>query len=79
MHDQTEKQWLDERRFGGVGTCVCLLKEGGHKRLIPKVTYQECLKVAASEWLAFKWVPETVASYEELQESACNLGTLEGK
>jgi hypothetical protein len=70
VHDQTEKQWL-EGRFSEVGTCICL-KKSGEKRVIPKVTYQECLKVS-EEWTAFKWVPEDVATYEELK-AGCSLG-----
>lgn len=68
MDDQTEKAWLEGHSSTGTGV---LLIKSGDKTYVPNLTYAECVERCA-DVLAFKWVPDDIATFEELRATSCS-------
>jgi hypothetical protein len=71
MRDQTSPEWRIGRPENERGTGVFLVVdvEGQKKKTVDRgLTYDEC---KARNVLAFKWIPESVATYDEIVRAEC--------
>ena len=71
--DQTPEEYRQYQDQGYLGTGVFLqLPEGGGTRVTfrPKLTYSQC-RIFGLDFQAFKWIPEPIASYAEVQSDLC--------
>ena len=72
--DQTPKEYLHYgATIGALGTGVFLQTPAGGGTLVTfrsKITYQQC-RTYGTDHRAFKWIPEAVASYAEVQSDVC--------
>jgi len=64
MDDQTEQEWLEGHSEFGTG----LFLRDGSKTHTPNITHAQCVELGADA-IAFKWVPDDIATLEELQAS----------
>jgi len=75
IDDQTEEAWKADGFAGVLGTGIYLTSGANgwvKKHMVPGQTYTECI-IMGSTLVAFKWVPSTVKSYEELAQG-CQVG-----
>jgi hypothetical protein len=70
--DQTDPVWIRGNTEQTKGTGVKLVSNGTALsiELTPEITYEECA-AAARVVIAWKWVPENVASFAQVSSSKC--------
>lgn len=78
--DQTEDEWLLSTKPEDPGTGIFLVSDVANpqpgsvkKVLVPNITYDDCVRRGQGV-SAFKWVPHTVFSSEELSSGSCSYG-----
>ncbi|SAK82390.1 hypothetical protein AWB78_04018 [Caballeronia calidae] len=80
MHNQTDPVHLANMQQGDLGTGIFLIPwcdaddyEFGAVRKVfkEKITYAECV-LRGQNAVAFKWIPQTVASAAELRQHDCH-------
>lgn len=48
------------------------------KTLRQKINYLNCVRVGSADWMiAFKWVPQSIADYDQVQATASDCGNVE--
>lgn len=71
MRDQTKPEWRSQGLEGKSGTGVFLIIDvtGQKKKTVDaNLTYDEC---KARDVLAFKWVPESIATSDAIMGAKC--------
>jgi hypothetical protein len=73
--DQTSAEWLQQYGKDAPGTGVFLGSSDTGERvfiLARDVTHERCIQIAQDyAYVAFKWIPEPVATYAHVQGSRC--------
>ncbi|MCL5999203.1 MAG: hypothetical protein M1546_24535 [Chloroflexi bacterium] len=74
MKNQTDPNWLEGLQPEQLGTGLFLLPDVFSERYaamivaaVPQITYPQCV-LRGMFAVAYKWVPERIASFEQLQE-----------
>lgn len=66
LFDQTKSEWLTPDALAGLGTGIFLREDADvRKTFVPDLTYDGC-KEQAEGAIAFKWIPYTHKSHEDL-------------
>ena len=75
--NQTNEAWLElpgiDNNPNAMGTGVVIQQFGGPKNYVQDVTYEEMLsRDATQQFFAFAWVPDAVASFQQIQQTLCH-------
>jgi hypothetical protein len=74
--NQTKEEWLELAIVADnpktTGTGVVIQSPGDSKTYMPNVSYAEMLsKDASQQFFAFAWVPDAVATYQQMKQASC--------
>jgi hypothetical protein len=74
--NQTKDEWLELPVVANdphaIGTGVILRQARGFKDYVPNISYDDMLaKDEREQFFAFAWVPDAVASFQQIQQTSC--------
>jgi hypothetical protein len=75
--NQTHEEWLAipsvSADSNAIGTVVYRKTSSGAKLYMPNTSYERAIELGnAQGWHVFSWIPEKVASQEQVQSAVCS-------